>query len=329
MAQIVFDGTDASWSCQCAIIPSEGKDPIIFNSVNSKLGASSYAGKQKLLNFSGKQVGTYSAYCQKLSASEYPEMKTPEGAVVQGQMCYYLNDRASFDKDGTLVIGNYMHQRIETVSPGNLHFVIQRNYTAVDRDTFYVVRAVTELGEEGSPSDISVMVSCHADEAPVLKIPVAMKEKDQDAQTVSAGDSNTDAGVEYALPPEVIETEHEVTALRLYRAAGGTTGSDFLFVDEIPISGEDSENIKYNDGYILYRDVKSDEELNEVMPKFGEVPESSAASAVCQAVLSPHSKARIFISLNRISLTASRGSTARAYRLTSLVWRSGAITSTL
>jgi hypothetical protein len=51
------------------------------------------------------------------------------------------------------------------------------------------------------------------------------------------------------------------------------TSDDSLDEIEIPISGEDSENIKYNDGYILYRDVKSDEELNEVMPKFGEVPE--------------------------------------------------------
>lgn len=243
-SQIIL-AEDSRWSCPCTML-IDGKNSIEFQTVNSALSATAIVSNYDLLTYSGQKVGTISAYNQKVAASEYSEVAVPSGAVLDKSKtsCYYFNGRASLDTDGKTVKEDNKDLTIETVSAGNLHFTIQRNYTAVDRDTFYVVTAVNDIGEESAPSDISEMVVTHADEAPIIKFPES--------------DNST------------------IKKYRIYRASGGTSGSDFFFVDEYPPPPEDIEagkNFTYENGYISYKDIKSTEELNEPLPKFGNVPE--------------------------------------------------------
>jgi hypothetical protein len=215
----------------------DGKNTIEFQTVNSELSATAIVSNYDLLTYSGQKVGTISAYNQKVAASEYGELAVPSGAVLDKSKtsCYYFNGRANLDTDGkTVVEGDKKDVTIEKVSAGNLHFTIQRNYTAVDRDTFYVVTAVNDIGEESAPSEISEMIVTKADEAPTIKF-----------ETIN---------------------DKKISSYRIYRASGGTSGSDFFFVDEVSADTADG-------GTITFKDIKSTEELNEPLPKFGAVPE--------------------------------------------------------
>lgn len=233
---IVNIAEDSRWSCPCTML-IDGKNSIEFQTVNSALSATAIVSNYDLLTYSGQKVGTISAYNQKVAASEYNAMSTPVGAVLTNNKkdCGYPNGMAEYDIEEDRLIGKHArYQTIETVSAGNLHFTIQRNYTAVDRDTFYVVTAVNDIGEESAPSEISEMVVTHADEAPTIKF-----------ETIN---------------------DKTISSYRIYRASGGTSGSDFFFVDEVSADTADG-------GTITFKDIKSTEELNEPLPKFGNVPE--------------------------------------------------------
>lgn len=229
--------TDSRWSVKASVV-TDGKESFSFVSRNDKLDANASVSGE-LCNYSGKKVGTYSAYFEKVKAGEYPEIALPNGAFLHNykdsatQYYVYANNRVFVNSSGLLEYKDEYNCTNETVSAGNLHFVISRSYTAIDLDTYYVVRAVNDIGEEGPPSDISELVTRKPDEKAVLTF---------DAAENAAAEN--------------------ISAYRLYRATGGTSGSDFLFVDEITA-----------DGNLEFHDDKTNEELNEVMPNFGSVPE--------------------------------------------------------
>ena len=247
MSQIVYYAADNLWSCKCALVKNNAVS-MEFTTVNSKLSESVVTAGGKLLTYSGKQVGTYSAYNEKIAASDYPSMEAPSGAVIfdDKTQCIYLNDTGRIEDDKIIIDGENSDKSLfrESVSAGNLHFFVKRNYTAVDRDVCYVVRAVNSIGEEGQPSEISAFVTCRPDEAPII-----------------------------SFAPSDKAAEEDIVKYRIYRSSSGTTGSDFFFVDEISADTID------DNGELQFKDIKDDVELNEVMPKFGEVP--SALDGIC------------------------------------------------
>jgi hypothetical protein len=231
------------WSVTASVV-KENEETFSFVSRNEKLNASASV-VTDLFDYSGNKVGSVTAYCEKVAASYYPEMSDPEGAVFinKKRECGYLNNTGRIDSnrntgeeffEPALVYQTYGGIiYTEEIKAGNLHFVISRTYTGIDRSAYYVVRAVNDIGEEGPPSDISELVTRKPDEKAVLTF---------DAAENAAAEN--------------------ISAYRLYRATGGTSGSDFLFVDEISA-----------DGNLEFHDDKTNEELNEVMPNFGSVPE--------------------------------------------------------
>ena len=210
---------ETRWSCPCAL--ELNGSTFSFATVKNDRSA---ALKGKLYNYSGEEVGTYTAYNEKVTADIYPELETPQGATLSANdtICTYKNDWTA-DRS----------YEFESIKPGNLKFTISRNYTDIARDAYYVIRAVNDIGEEGDPSDISALITRQPDEKVTL--------------TFSAADT--------------AEAEN-IVKYRLYRATGGTNGADFLFVSEINAS----------DG-LTFEDDLRDEQLNEVMPRFGSVPE--------------------------------------------------------
>jgi hypothetical protein len=228
------------WSCPASVVKNynnntkTGEETFRFATRNPKLSADvSVSGD--LLTYDGVKVGTFSAYNEKVKASDYPDMETPQGAYIDGNICLYNNNYLKVDSNGiptTEVRNPYHNSATEDILPGNLKFTITRNYTAIDRSTYYVVRAVNDIGEEGGPSDISALVTRRPDEKAVLS---------------------------FTAP----ENNDHISKYRLYRAASGTNGSDFLFVDEIEAKGK-----------LEFSDAKPDIELNETMPAYGKVPEN-------------------------------------------------------
>ena len=232
---------ESMWSCPASVV-LDGQETFTFVSRNPEQSATASV-SVPLLNYSGKKVGVAAAYNEKVAAAEYPEMKTPQGAYItseatgkiddNGEICIYPNNAGKFDEQGVLKMKNTFVVE-EVIQPGDLTFVIERNYTDIDRDTYYVVRAVNDIGEEGPPSEISGLVTRKPDEKAVISF---------------EGSDNAEA--------------EKIVAYRLYRASGGTNGSDFLFVKEIEA---------VNGGTV--HDTLSEEELNEVMPKYGSVPKN-------------------------------------------------------
>ena len=96
------------------------------------------------------------------------------------------------------------------------------------------MRAVNNIGEEGPPSEISDLISRRPDEKAVMSF---------------NGSANAEA--------------ENIVAYRLYRASGGTKGSDFLFAGEVDGTSGGS-----------FDDTLTEEQLNEVTPKFGSVPKN-------------------------------------------------------
>lgn len=229
---------DERWAITASVVIAD-EEKFSFASKNDKLdAAASVTGD--LLDSSGNKTGSYAAYCEKVKASEYNPMSLPQGAVVtKKNTCYYLNGKATYDDDEDVVVnGHYAYTEIESVVSGNLRFVIERNYTDIDRDAYYVIRAVNDIGEEGPPSDISNLVTRKPDEYVDIKI--------------SVGDT---------------EAEEHVEKYRVYRSATGTDGSGFLFVGDAMLSDA-------VDNVVTFRDDKSDSDLGEVMPNFGSVPKN-------------------------------------------------------
>lgn len=234
---------EKKWSCPASVVQN-GEATFTFTTRTE--ASPNVATMSELLDYNGKKVGTVTAYNEKVPAGEYPVLPDYllDGAVFSAgtksiivdknnptAKCGYYNGCATFD-DGRVILKN-IDKTQETIGEGNLHFVIERSYTDVDRDTYYVVRAVNDIGEEGPPSEISALVTRKPDEKAVMSF-------DGSANAVS----------------------EKIVAYRLYRASGGTKGSDFLFVGEIKgtTGGE-------------FQDTLSDDMLNEVMPKYGSVPE--------------------------------------------------------
>jgi hypothetical protein len=230
------------WSCPASVVVN---GESTFDFVTRKTDSPNAGILTPLLDYNGKKVGTLIAYNEKVIASEYPRLpdELTKGAIFVNSEsepvakddlsvsdCNYPNgNQKIIDNKYRLKNGSYMR---ETITPGNLHFAIERNYTDVDRDTYYVVRAVNNIGEESPPSEISELVCRHADEKAVMTF----------TGSVNAESEN-------------------IVAYRLYRASGGTKGSDFLYVGEIKgVTGGE------------FHDTLSEEELNEVMPKYGSVP---------------------------------------------------------
>lgn len=230
------------WAVTASVV-KDNEETFSFVSRNEKLNASASV-VTDLLDYSGNKVGSVTAYCEKVAASYYQKMDIPDGAVTinNGRQLGYLNNTGRIDSNSktreeffepALVYQTYGGIIFtEEIAAGNLHFVINRTYTGIDRSAYYVVRAVNDIGEEGQPSEISSLVTRKPDEKAVITF-----------------DPSDNAGNEY------------ITKYRLYRSAGGTKGSDFFFVDEISADGE-----------LKFHDFKTDDELNEVLPRYGEVP---------------------------------------------------------
>lgn len=234
--------------CECKIDISGLTSSITFvTRVGTTAAPVNNSVKGELFNYAGKAVGTFTAYNQLVSCD-------PEKGVLNGDTPGDMIDSSSgvFYKDGThlvylngvgkldgenIVIENYNFECAK-LSPHNLQFVIERNYTDIDRDTYYVVRAVNDIGEESPPSELSELVSRHADEAAVLSFLAA----DEDSAAAE-----------------------KIVSYRIYRAAGGTSQSDFLFTGEVK-----GDYVGFIGG--TFQDTLTDEELNEVMPKYGSVP---------------------------------------------------------
>lgn len=211
----------------------------------------------QLVNYAGKAVGTYSAYNQLVTcdaengfdnngASNGTGNITPDGGETgasggvfykDGTYLVYLNGVGKINGD-KIEISEYGFD-CQRLDPHNLQFVIERNYTDISRDTYYVVRAVNDIGEESPPSELSELVSRQADESAVLSFLA------KDGETAAA---------------------EKVVAYRIYRAAGGTSQSDFLFAGEVK-----GDYVGFVGG--TFQDTLTDDELNEVMPKYGAVPE--------------------------------------------------------
>lgn len=222
--------SDQKWSCPCLLDAAGGT--ISFPTVKD---GSSKPKNGKLYNYSGEEIGSYYAYNEKVEAEEYADIGIPNGATLTNdkETCVYLNERGTLDKETGVVTLGGGNQVIEDIMPGNLKFTISRSYTDISRDGYYVVRAVNDIGEEGSPSDISELVTRQPDERVTIEF----------------------SGATSAVAENIVK-------YRLYRATGGTDGSDFLYVTEIDaVTGG------------AFQDDLRDEQLNEVMPKFGEVPE--------------------------------------------------------
>lgn len=238
---------ESKWECP-ASVTIDGKETFRFECRNEKLNAQTGVSGD-LLDYSGSKVGSFVAFCEKVAQAEYPAMETPTGAVVINSQSDtpeygYLADTGTIDVSSEsgrqwFELNSYVRTHggtvfTEEIEPGNLHFVVNRTYTAIDRSAYYIVRAVNDIGEEGQVSEISELATRKPDEKAVITF----------APSDNAGN------------------EH-ITKYRLYRSAGGTSGSDFFFVDEISA-----------DGKLEFHDFKSDAELNEVLPKYGEVPEN-------------------------------------------------------
>jgi hypothetical protein len=230
---------DSQWTPNASIVIDD-TETFTFSARNDEVDVNrSTSGK--LLNYSGKSVGSFSAFFEKVKAAadeQFPAA-VPEGAFVMtwrdGHKSFvYANGRVTDNGKGQLESADQLNCTDEVVSGGNLRFTISREYTSIDLDTYYVIRAVNDIGEEGPPSDISDLVTRKADEKAVLTF---------DAAENAAAEN--------------------ISAYRLYRASGGTSGSDFLYVDEIAADGD-----------LQFHDDKMNEELNEVMPNFGSVPEN-------------------------------------------------------
>ncbi len=232
------------WSCPASIVKN-GKSTFDF--ITRKSDSPNKALLTDLLDYNGKKVGTVSAYNEKVSAAEYPKIpdNLTNGAIFKDSK-NYLTDKGASNAVGCVYSNGCTYIRdnkvltenrdvsIETIQPGNLHFVIERNYTDINRDTYYIVRAVNNIGEEGPPSEISDLISRRPDEKAVMSF---------------NGSANAEA--------------ENIVAYRLYRASGGTKGSDFLFVGEVDGTSGGS-----------FDDTLTEEQLNEVTPKFGSVPKN-------------------------------------------------------
>jgi hypothetical protein len=101
-------------------------------------------------------------------------------------------------------------------------------YTPVNLATSYVFTFVNDLGEESAPSLPSATVV----------------RPDGVSATVTTATSL----------PTGVSTDYGIAAKRIYRAATGNTGTEFLFVAEIPLAQAD------------YVDTLTDAELGEVLP---------------------------------------------------------------
>jgi hypothetical protein len=101
-------------------------------------------------------------------------------------------------------------------------------YTPVNLATSYVYTFVNDIGEESAPSLPSATVVRPDGVSATVTTPTTL--------------------------PTGISTDYGITTKRIYRAATGNTGTEFLFVAEIPLSQAD------------YVDVLTDAELGEVLP---------------------------------------------------------------
>lgn len=243
---------DADWSGSASVIVGGTLSPIVIggtstnyytvtggtssfdfairNSANKSVSATARV-TGNLVSYGGETVGVFHAYAEKVSI---------DGGTAK---TYYLNGRGTIS-GGTVSWSDNADRTIEYVTAGNLTFTIERNYTDIDRDAYYVVRSVADTGAESPPSDISALVTRHPDEK---------------------------AFFTFSIDKAVVDKDH-LTAFRLYRASGGTSGSDFLFVKEFPLSGGTLT------GGSIYQftvdDALADAELNEAMPKYGSVPDN-------------------------------------------------------
>lgn len=227
--------------CECKIEISGAttKEITFVTRVGTAQAPATNAVTGELFNYAGKAVGTFSAYNQLVSCdAEKGSGSDGNGGIFykDGTYLVYLNGVGKIAGD-KIEITEYGFD-CESLFPHDLQFVIERNYTDIDRDTYYVVRAVNDIGSESGPSDISELVNRHADESAIISFGM-------DADTAKA---------------------ENIVAYRIYRATGGTSGSDFLFVDEIK-----GDAVGFTGG--TFRDTLTDDELNEVMPKYGAVPE--------------------------------------------------------
>jgi uncharacterized protein CbrC (UPF0167 family) len=247
----------SKWSCT-ASLTSDGQELFSFVSRNTELDVNASVSGD-LNDYNGNKIGSYSAHFEmagisiSLNDSQDPILnrdlsEVPDNWKIEGwdkTVGAYINDNVAYYDSRK---GKYVFRKTaddsangakicgelnnETIPPCNLRFVINRTYTGIDRSAYYVVRAVNDIGEEGQPSEISALVTRKPDEKAVITFD----------------------------PANTASSEH-IAKYRLYRSAGGTKGSDFFFVDEISADGE-----------LKFHDFKTDDELNEVLPRYGEVP---------------------------------------------------------
>jgi hypothetical protein len=227
------------WACTASLV-NDGEE--VFSFVSRGGGSEDSASVTgELLDYNNISTGTFRAYFEMVKTSTPPnESKDPvistgpKPTILRSGAAGYTNGVATdvngmrFDFIKTI----YGVFTCEEIPACLLKFTVERNYTAIDRSAYYVVRAVNDMGEEGQVSEISELVTRKPDEKSVVTF----------------------------TPSKTAGIEH-ITKYRLYRSAGGTSGSDFFFVDEISAGGD-----------LVFNDIKSDAELNEKLPVYGEVP---------------------------------------------------------
>lgn len=167
-----------------------------------------------VLNSDGTKTVTATIYS---GATKLAEL-TVTNTFLDGNFCGFANG-ASADAASQFKT-NYDNYHVQASGASG--------YTPVNLATSYVYTFVNDLGEESAPSLPSATVV----------------RPDGVSATVT-----TPTGL-----PTGVSTDYFITTKRIYRAATGSTGTEFLFVAEIPLATAD------------YVDVLTDSELGEVLP---------------------------------------------------------------
>lgn len=181
---------------------------------------------------------------------------TTDVNVVKGPLSDDVNERTYYTGDGapkmtTLAIAlsggtNYPMNSYALGIPAPVSAStasLNGTGTGVAESRVYVYTYVSALGEEGSPSPVSNIISI------------------QTGQTVTlSGLSTAPTGA------------YDIVSKRIYRAVAGTSGTDYLFVDEIPLAST------------TYTDSKLAADLGEVIPsKEWEMPPADMAGLTIMA----------------------------------------------
>jgi hypothetical protein len=107
--------------------------------------------------------------------------------------------------------------------PGTALTAVASGGTSTNADTrYYTYTYVTDIGEESAPADPSQQLDCKLDDTVTL--------------------------TGFATPPA---GNYGITLMRVYRTASGTTGSDFLFLRELPVGTANTTDDNRDLGEVL------------------------------------------------------------------------------